>query len=733
MDAKINCWQFTCCGREPGGVNVHELGICPATIAKNCDGIHGGICGGRACWAISGTLCNGKVQGTIASKFKNCIKCAFYQAVLEDHSDSNDFLSADQIIARYQPDDSTSTNGTDTPLRTLTALIRADDPVLRTNLRQFLEKLSCQVIEAANSQETIDLTVRMQPDVILLSLSLPDMESFATFAAIRQLDCCNEIPAIFISESDSRAVESQGFKLGALAVVHTGAPNFWDELDQKLARVMRLKLRMSGLSALLIDTDPISRRIISACLRQQGVTVLCAETETEAQTIIMDGQTIDLVISEVYSPQIDGLGLCHYLRKQPDFTATPIILLCPEQFRGKILELFQAGATDYIIKPCPREELLTRLLIHIESQQRLKELSQEAAKNKLLLDSVGEGIVGIDINGHITFVNQAAARMLGYLQGELLGKNLHGMTHYSRANGENFSSTDCPIQHSLEHGKVVTSLDDLFWRSDNSSLPVKYISTPIINNDNIDGAVVAFSDITAEKREEALRHDIERITRHDLKTPLNGIIGIPGLLLEDSNLTDRQRSYLELLKDSGYRMLEMINDSLNLFKMEKGTYEFSPTRVDLMTIIRSILDELVLLKDKAIGVKITMDGRPSEMGQYFMVQGEELLCYSMFANLLKNAVEASPPGGTIDITMTHGEPAAEIIIHNQGAVPKEIRGRFFDKYSTAGKSGGTGLGTYSAKLITETQKGAITMATDEADGTSLFIKLPVVVAHPQGA
>jgi len=727
MSTKKNCWEFTSCGREPGGANVYELGICPAAIAKNCDGIHGGICGGRACWAISGTLCNGKLQGTLATKFKNCIKCEFYQEVLQDDTSNGTFLSADQIIARYLPDEvATANNSNGFSKKTFTALIKADDPTLGASLRLFLEEKSFKVIEAQNSQEAVDLTSQTQPDIILLTLSLPDMEGFTTYTAIRHLDYNNDIPIIFIAASENRILESQGFKLGALAVLHSEAGNFWDELDLKIVRIMRLKLRMNGLSALVLDTNAVSRRIVSACLEQQGVTVHCANDIDEAKAIAMGEQPIDLVLAEVYSSEVNGLDLCRYLRKLPAYATTPIVLLCPEQFRVKNLAFFQAGATDYIIKPCPREELLARLLIHIESQQRLKELSQEVDKNKLLLDSVGEGIVGIDLNGHVTFVNQAAARMLGYLPVDLLGKNLHGLTHHTSILGEPYSSNDCPIQQSLENGKIVTVFDDLFWRSDNSSLPVKYICTPIISHDATYGAVVAFSDITAQKKDEALRQDIERITRHDLKTPLNGIIGIPGLLLEDDNLTERQRIFLEMLKDSGYRMLEMINESLNVYKMEKGTYEFSPTRVDLLTTIRSIQGELVLLKDKEIGVEITVDGKPYESGQYFMVRGEELLCYSMFANLIRNAAEASPQAGEINVFLTHSEPFAEIIIHNQGTVPKEIRDKFFDKYSTAGKFGGTGLGTYSAKLMTETQKGTISMTSDQERGTSLHIKLPVV-------
>ncbi|ACL16511.1 two-CW domain-containing protein [Methanosphaerula palustris] len=77
----INCWEFKKCGREPGGVNVSDLGICPASTEIQTDGVNHGKNGGRACWAISGTMCGGKVQGTFASKIGNCLNCEFYQQV----------------------------------------------------------------------------------------------------------------------------------------------------------------------------------------------------------------------------------------------------------------------------------------------------------------------------------------------------------------------------------------------------------------------------------------------------------------------------------------------------------------------------------------------------------------------------------------------------------------------------------------------------------------------------
>jgi hypothetical protein len=81
---KLNCWEFKKCGREQGGSHIHELGICPAATSEKLDGLHGGMNGGRACWFVVGTLCNGDVQGTYAKKYRSCIYCDFYKAVKEE-------------------------------------------------------------------------------------------------------------------------------------------------------------------------------------------------------------------------------------------------------------------------------------------------------------------------------------------------------------------------------------------------------------------------------------------------------------------------------------------------------------------------------------------------------------------------------------------------------------------------------------------------------------------------
>ncbi|VEN72967.1 hypothetical protein EPICR_100009 [Candidatus Desulfarcum epimagneticum] len=83
-DSKINCWEYLKCGREPGGAKADELGVCKAAVDESFDGINGGVCGGRVCWAVAGTLCGGQTQGTFAQKRKTCVKCDFFKQIHKD-------------------------------------------------------------------------------------------------------------------------------------------------------------------------------------------------------------------------------------------------------------------------------------------------------------------------------------------------------------------------------------------------------------------------------------------------------------------------------------------------------------------------------------------------------------------------------------------------------------------------------------------------------------------------
>lgn len=231
-------------------------------------------------------------------------------------------------------------------------------------------------------------------------------------------------------------------------------------------------------------------------------------------------------------------------------------------------------------------------------------------------------------------------------------------------------------------------------------------------------------DITERKELEQLKSDIDGIIRHDLKAPLNGIINLPALMKNDGNLNEGQVELLQLIQDCGRTMLRQIDMSLDLMKIERGQYESRPAACDLAALLREVT---ALLSDSArvkrVQVRVLLAGRPLAPEDSFIVWGEERLCHPMLVNLVQNALDASPPGECVEVELFQGE-CSRITIRNRGEVPLNIRDCFFEKYATSGKTGGTGLGTYSAQLFAEAQNGWVELTTDEPGFTSVIVRLP---------
>ena len=134
------------------------------------------------------------------------------------------------------------------------------------------------------------------------------------------------------------------------------------------------------------------------------------------------------------------------------------------------------------------------------------ELSQVKYRYELIINAAGEGIYGLDSEGNTTFVNPAAAAMLGWDAEDLIGKSMHQLHHHTRPDGTPFTKETCPIYAAFNDGEVHHVDDEVFWRKDNSSFPVDYTSTPILENGKLAGAVVVFQDITERKKAEEALH-----------------------------------------------------------------------------------------------------------------------------------------------------------------------------------------------------------------------------------
>jgi PAS domain S-box-containing protein len=144
---------------------------------------------------------------------------------------------------------------------------------------------------------------------------------------------------------------------------------------------------------------------------------------------------------------------------------------------------------------------LLALLVFLISGRRQASVTNKRLRhqNQLLLDSAGEGIIGVDLEGKCTFLNPAAAKMVGWESEELIGKRLHDLLHHSHPDGTKYQGSDCPIGVTLKNASKRQVSDEVFWKKDGSSFFVEYTSTPILEDSQVSGAVVVFRDITKEK------------------------------------------------------------------------------------------------------------------------------------------------------------------------------------------------------------------------------------------
>ncbi|MEF2230945.1 MAG: MASE3 domain-containing protein [Pseudodesulfovibrio sp.] len=346
---------------------------------------------------------------------------------------------------------------------------------------------------------------------------------------------------------------------------------------------------------------------------------------------------------------------------------------------------------------------------------------QELELRKLIRAVEGNpiAIVITDPNGAVEYGNPAFCGMMGLGSATVGGQGLVAVL--SRVgDGEMLAELGKAMEEGASwQGELRLN------RGDGESLWVGLTVSPLTDETGgLANFIATMEDITVRKDLERLKESVDQIMRHDLKNPLSGIIAIPGLLLEDDNLTPDQHTLLESLEEGSRRMLRMVNNSLDLFKMERGTFRFDPMPVDALKVLRAVLKELApVSRAGKVDVELSVSG--TALKGPLLLRAEEDLLHSMLSNLVVNAVEASPPDGTVSVAV-EGDGRGIVRIRNHGAVPRAIRKQFFLKYKTLGKKRGTGLGTYSAKLLADAMGIGLTLdIDDDRDTTTITITCPL--------
>ncbi len=380
----------------------------------------------------------------------------------------------------------------------------------------------------------------------------------------------------------------------------------------------------------------------------------------------------------------------------------------------------------------------------IDAERRAEAAVREAeARARLLLESSGEGIFGIDMRGLCTFINSAAAEMLGYRAEDVLGRDAHALFHHTRPDGSPYPEEDCPIFRTIEVGKGCRVDDEDLWRRDGTAFPTEYASYPLRDGDGeITGAVVNFTDITDRKlveRELKRAHEASQAaTRakseflanmsHEIRTPLNGIVGMTELAL-DTVLSPEQREYLGMVKLSADHLLNVINDILDFSKIEAGKLDLERVDFDLRDTLDDTVATLAMRAHKkgleladhvAVDVPDALVGDPHRLRQ-------------VIVNLLGNAIKFTERGEVVLRVEVRSQTEEEAIVHfavsDTGiGISPEQQQKLFRAFSqadtsTTRKYGGTGLGLAISARLVEMMGGTIELESEVGRGSTFHFTL----------
>ena len=517
-------------------------------------------------------------------------------------------------------------------------------------------------------------------------------------------------------------------------------------------------MNLHQLNYLVVDDLELMRAVTVNQLRSLGCEkIRVARNGAEALEQLRNNK-VDAVLSDWNMPMMSGLELLRAIRADAKLAKLPFLMITAEAERQRIEEVIAAGVNGLLVKPYNAGSLKTRLERMLNPQKRALAtpapvtkqppsswLGDEPGPVKVLTSSrilvVDDHPVSrklletlfMDEYQVLTAVDGPAA--LALCQGEslpdlvLMDVMMPGMDGFEvvRQLREQPATAQIPVI-------FVTGLEDDEARLKGMELGAVDFVSKAADPKALRARVRNFIQFVDMRRKLQLdydamleaarmREDAENLTRHDLKGSLAGIVGMVQSLADDADMAPKHVAQLRLVQQAAEQVMTMVNLSGEIYKIEMGRYKLEAQAVDIGDILHRIVDlSRASFTDKRLTISVDTDTPVgAELPQ---VQGDAMLCYLLFQNLIKNACEAAPPQTRVEVLLRDESPL-RILVNNMGAVPVELRERFFDKFATSGKSGGSGLGTYSAMLMARAQQGSISMVSDDANNcTTLTVTLP---------
>ena len=364
-------------------------------------------------------------------------------------------------------------------------------------------------------------------------------------------------------------------------------------------------------------------------------------------------------------------------------------------------------------------------------RRRTQALSRLTRRHQSILDGAGEGIVGLDAHGRVTFANPAAARLLGVPTEQLAGRLFHDVARPHEPDGREVTTAGDPVTAAVSAGTTRVGGEGTYRRADGTDFDVELTVAPTRNEDDEVVAVLMFRDVSERRAVDRLKDEFVSVVSHELRTPLTSLRGALGLLQGGlrPESPPREQQMINIAVTSTDRLIRLINDILDVERMAAGKLTLRRevlTAEDLVS--RAVAEMAGLAGTARVRLEVGPTSGDVEVDQDRIVQ--------TLTNLLSNAIKFSPEGSTVSVDATQRPDEVVFSVRDQGpGIPGDQLEAVFGRFaqldaSDAREQEGSGLGLAICRGIVEQHGGRIWVDSEPGAGATFRFALPV--AGPRG-
>lgn len=588
-------------------------------------------------------------------------------------------------------------------------LIVEDSATQAARLEYILEKNNYKVVIAENGVEALDIIKDKQPDLVITDIIMPEMDGFELCEKIREDEKLAELPVIMLTQLSKPEDVTKGLKCGAndfiikpyngkLLTIHV----------KKIISIKNYQKYIKEKVKILIVEDSLTQaESLKHLFENQGYKITIATNGDEAINLL-EKESPSLIISDIIMQPIDGYELCKRIKKMDKFKDIPIILLTSLTEPLDIIHGVESKADYYFTKPYDEDYLISKVetLLAIpllqqkyNDEERIKISSIE---EKYLLTSDNRQIIKLLLSTYENSVYQNRQLLKSKIELQQLNNQLEDLVK---------KRTEKLVIEITERKKTQKALQ----KSHNHL------------EDTVDKRTKQLQKANLKLQELGrLKSMFIASMSHELRTPLNSIIGFTGIILQgmSGEITGDQRKELTMVKNSANHLLALINDVIDVSKIERGKVELFIEDFNLADLMQGAMESFKVAVDEK-NIKLSL-----KMPERLIIKGDERRTKQVIMNLMSNALKFTDRG-EVEIKVRKEDKRVEVSVTDTGiGIRKENMEKLFKQFSRIYAEGkpiteGTGLGLYLSKKIVNLLGGQLKAESEFGKGSMFTFTFPL--------